>query len=74
VHCHVPVFVDDLGAFSSTQQFIRDVLRLHRQQPISTHLEVETYTWSVLPPQLRAEGMDHAIARELAWVREELAQ
>ena len=74
VHCHVPVFVDDLGAFSSTQQFIRDVLRLHRQQPISTHLEVETYTWSVLPPQLRAEGMDHAIARELAWVRDELAQ
>ncbi len=74
VHCHVPVFVDDLGAFSSTQPFIRDVLRLHRRQPISTHLEVETYTWNVLPPQLRAEGMDHAIARELAWVRDELAQ
>ena len=74
VHCHVPVFVDDLGAFSSTQSFIREVLRLHRRQPISTHLEVETYTWNVLPPQLRAEGMDHAIARELAWVRDELAQ
>lgn len=72
VHCHVPVFVDDLGAFSSTQPFIRDVLRLQKRQPISTHLEVETYTWNVLPPQLRAEGMDHAIARELAWVREEL--
>jgi sugar phosphate isomerase/epimerase len=72
VHCHVPVFVDDLGAFSSTQAFIRDVLRLQRRQAISTHLEVETYTWNVLPPQLRAEGMDHAIARELAWVREEL--
>jgi sugar phosphate isomerase/epimerase len=74
VHCHVPVFVDDLGLFSSTQAFVRDVLRLHRLQPISSHLEVETYTWSVLPAQLRAEGMDHAIARELAWVREELAQ
>jgi hypothetical protein len=74
VHCHVPVFVDDLGPFSSTQAFIRDVLRLHRAQAVSTHLEVETYTWSVLPEQLRAEGMDHAIARELAWVREELAQ
>ena len=74
VHCHVPVFVDDLGEFSSTQQFIRDVLRRHRYQPISTHLEVETYTWSVLPPQLRAEGVDHAIARELAWVRDELRQ
>ena len=29
MHCHVPVFVDDLGAFSSTQPFIREVLRLH---------------------------------------------
>jgi len=74
VHCHVPVFVDDLGPFSSTQTFIRDVLRLHRAQPISTHLEVETYTWSVLPAHLRADGMDHAIARELAWVREELTR
>ena len=73
VHCHVPVFLDDMGAFSSTQSFIRDVLRLHRGRPISTHLEVETYTWSVLPPHLRAESMDHAIARELAWVRDELA-
>lgn len=73
VHCHVPVFLDDMGAFSSTQAFIRDVLRLHRGQPVSTHLEVETYTWGVLPPHLRAESMDHAIARELAWVRDELA-
>jgi len=74
VHCHVPVFVDDLGDFSSTQKFIRDVLRLHRERPVSTHLEVETYTWDVLPPQLRAAGVDHAIARELAWVRDELAR
>ena len=74
VHCHVPVFVDDLGHFSSTQAFIREVLLLHRKRPVSTHLEVETYTWSVLPAPLRADGMDHAIARELAWVREELTQ
>lgn len=73
VHCHVPVFLDDLGDFSSTQAFIRDVLRLHNQAPVSDHLEVETYTWSVLPEHLRAGGMDQAIARELTWVREELS-
>ena len=73
VHCHVPVFLDDLGDFSSTQAFIRDVLRLHSQAPISDHLEVETYTWNVLPEHLRAGGMDQAIARELTWVREELS-
>jgi sugar phosphate isomerase/epimerase len=73
VHCHVPVFLDDLGYFSSTQAFIRDVLRLHNQAPVSDHLEVETYTWNVLPEHLRAGGMDQAIARELTWVREELS-
>jgi sugar phosphate isomerase/epimerase len=73
VHCHVPVFVDDMGAFSSTQRFVSEVLRLHRDQPISSNLEVETYTWGVLPPHLRTVDIDRAIARELTWVRDELA-
>jgi hypothetical protein len=50
------VFLDDLGDFSSTQAFIRDVLRLHNQTPVSDHLEVETYTWNVLPEHLRTGG------------------
>jgi len=73
VHCHVPVFIDDMGPFSSTQAFIREILQLHRAQPVSTHLEVETYTWGVLPPHLRTSAIDKAIAREIAWVRDELA-
>jgi sugar phosphate isomerase/epimerase len=72
VHCHVPIFIDDLGAFSSTQQFVGEVLRHQRRKPISTHLEVETYTWGVLPPQARTASMDEAIAREIAWTREQL--
>lgn len=73
VHFHVPVFLDDLGAFSSTSFFIRKVLDRHRVDPISPHLEVETYTWNVLPAHLQAGGMEQAIARELNWVKEELA-
>ncbi len=73
VHCHVPIFMDDLGSFSSTRAFISDVLGIHRKQRISPHLEVETYTWNVLPEHLRAGGMEQAIARELNWVRETLA-
>ena len=73
VHCHVPIFMDNLGAFSSTRSFISDVLGLHRLHPVSAHLEVETYTWNVLPEHLRAGGMELAIARELNWVKEVLA-
>ena len=72
VHFHVPIFLDELGEFSSTSFFIRKVLERHRRQPVSAHLEVETYTWNVLPPHLQAGGMEQAIARELNWVREEL--
>jgi sugar phosphate isomerase/epimerase len=74
VHFHVPIFLDRLEAFSSTRSFIEQVLALHRQRPLSRHLEVETYTWNVLPEALRAGGVEHAIARELNWVRAELAQ
>jgi sugar phosphate isomerase/epimerase len=72
VHCHVPVFLDDLGQFASTQNFIRDALAAHRARPVTAHLEAETYTWSVLPERYRGSSMDHAIARELSWLREHL--
>ena len=72
VHCHVPIFMDDLGAFSSTQSFISEVLDIHRRRPVSGHLEVETYTWNALPEHLRAGGMEQAIARELNWVKDAL--
>ena len=73
VHFHVPVYVEDLGGFSSTQSFVRAALALHRQRTRSPHLEVETYTWSVLPPRARDVAIDEAIARELLWVQKELA-
>ena len=72
VHFHVPIFLDRLGPFSSTQSFIREVLAIQREHPVSAHLEVETYTWGVLPEPFRSGKVDAAIARELAWVRTEL--
>jgi sugar phosphate isomerase/epimerase len=72
VHFHVPIFLDRLAPFASTQPFIREVLALHRASPVSAHLEVETYTWDVLPESFRSGSVDEAVARELAWVRAEL--
>lgn len=73
VHFHVPVFLAALEGFASTQSFVRDVLARQRQLPCTPHLEVETYTWSVLPEQHRTMDVADAIARELDWVRGELA-
>ncbi|MBN9246585.1 MAG: metabolite traffic protein EboE [Hyphomicrobium sp.] len=72
VHCHVPVFLDRFDGLQSTQATLREVLGLCRERPVSPHLEVETYTWSVLPPSLRHGDLAGDIVRELKWVRSEL--
>lgn len=72
VHFHVPVFLEHLPDFGTTQAFLGEILALHRACPISPHLEVETYTWDVLPKELGAGPVDEAIVRELNWVRSRL--
>jgi hypothetical protein len=74
VHFHVPIFLERFGALESTQAFLREVLRMHAARPWSAHLEVETYTWDVLPPELRGEDVTDAIARELRFVLRELGE
>jgi sugar phosphate isomerase/epimerase len=74
VHFHVPVFLEQMTHFGTTQAFLAEILRLHRAEPISAHLEVETYTWDVLPESYRKVDLSSAIARELTWVKGQLLQ
>jgi sugar phosphate isomerase/epimerase len=73
VHFHVPLYRAELGAFNNTQPFLARVLERQSQSPVSAQLEVETYTWDVLPPEQRVGGVVASIARELAWVEARLA-
>lgn len=70
-HFHVPVFAKDLGLLKSTQDDIIEVLKIQKNKPFSTHLEVETYTWEVLPEALKIP-ITNSIIRELNWVKEQL--
>jgi sugar phosphate isomerase/epimerase len=75
IHCHVPLFRESLGPFRSTQAYLGELLdTLKRAAPPSAHLEVETYTWDVLPEQYRREDIVDAVARELRWVTGRLTQ
>ncbi|MEU6602559.1 metabolite traffic protein EboE [Streptomyces flaveolus] len=71
-HFHVPVFLDDLGPFRTTRFAIEQALDAHLAEPQSTHLEIETYTWDVLPARLKSGGIDDYVVRELEWVRNRL--
>ncbi|WP_343524185.1 metabolite traffic protein EboE [Pedobacter sp.] len=72
-HFHVPIFVEDMGLIQSTQSDIAEVLNLQKESPFTAHLEVETYTWEVLPTALKAP-LNDSIIRELAWVKTLLEQ
>jgi hypothetical protein len=72
VHCHVPIFLPTAGSFQSTQDTLRSALACLRNGFVAPHLEVETYTWDVLPAALRQGGRADAIAREMNWVLQEL--
>jgi hypothetical protein len=72
VHFHIPVFLDDLGAFHSTRFAIGDALAVHRETPLSAQLEIETYTWDVLPESLKTGDIVEYVCRELEWVRDQL--
>ena len=72
IHCHVPVFLADLGEISSTRSDLVATLAALRQRTRSSHLEVETYTWDVLPDNVRTGSKSADIAREIAFCRQEL--
>ncbi|WP_198403944.1 metabolite traffic protein EboE [Chromobacterium violaceum] len=74
VHCHVPLFwqAPPEAGLASTRDSLDAVLAMLSRQPVSAHLEVETYTWDVLPPQLREIPKAQAIALELHAVLKEL--
>ncbi len=66
-HFHVPVFTGNFGLLQSTQNDILEILSLQKRKPFTRHLEVETYTWEVLPDELKMSLPD-SIEREMRWV------
>jgi sugar phosphate isomerase/epimerase len=72
VHFHVPIFLRELGVFESTQADLLPLLAELATVSDCPHLEVETYTWDVLPEEFRNVSIEDAIARELRFVQDTL--
>jgi hypothetical protein len=70
-HFHVPIFVEQFEMLHSTQDHILKVLNILREKNITHHLEIETYTWEVLPGSLKKE-LGSSIIRELEWLKKRL--
>ena len=71
IHFHVPLFTAEYDGFASTQDYVRQVMNTVLRTNATRHLEIETYTWDVLPARLKRD-LDDSIAREYDWVLNEL--
>lgn len=65
VHFHVPIFWEGNDRLGTTRQYIHEVLPLVD----GMLLEIETYTWQVLPPDLQVGGVTEFIIREILWLK-----
>jgi sugar phosphate isomerase/epimerase len=69
VHFHVPIFLETIATFVTTQPYLASLIDVLKREDVCPYLEVETYTWDVLPPEHRTSDVCTAIARELTWAR-----
>ncbi len=73
IHFHVPLHSPDGDWFASTRDHIGGVLDLLRADPaLCSHLEMETYTWEVLPGDLKNRDVVDQLVGEYEWTLAEL--
>ncbi len=73
VHFHVPVDAERIGPLGTTRPALRQALAAVAGLSYAPHLEVETYTWEVLPGADKPD-LVQGLVRELRATRELLAE
>ncbi|MFM1836878.1 MAG: hypothetical protein RJA04_1566, partial [Bacteroidota bacterium] len=73
VHFHVPLFLDSYGLLNSTQAEISETLSYHQSYNVTRMMEIETYTWGVLPAEYQ-ENIETSVAREITYIQELLCK
>ena len=73
VHFHVPLHALPEMNFGDTKDHLCGVLDVLAAEPgLCQHLEMETYTWGVLPEELRTADVADQLQKEYAWCLAEL--
>lgn len=68
VHFHIPLYSSPREPLGSTQEHAAQAIGFLKSHPgFCTHVEIETYTWGVLPQDLQIP-IEEQIAREYDWV------
>lgn len=75
IHFHIPLHSRPTDIFDHTGDHLLGVLDLLATDPgLCTHLEMETYTWEVLPPELKNRSVVDQLVAEYAWTLARLGE
>jgi hypothetical protein len=73
IHFHVPLHASPGGDMGDTRLHVIDTLFwLSKNQNACKHLEMETYTWEVLPEKLQAGTVVEQVGKEYQWTLEQM--
>ncbi len=68
IHFHVPLHAATVPPFENTNDHLLGTLDWLANNPAAcSHLEMETYTWEVLPPELKSQKVADQLAAEYVW-------
>jgi hypothetical protein len=75
IHFHVPLHAPAAPPFENTKDHLLGVLDLLAENPgLCSHLEMETYTWEVLPAELKSHDVAGQLAAEYNWTLARLGE
>jgi hypothetical protein len=75
VHFHIPLHARPTGEFRDTSDHVLGAMDWLAAHPgACQHIEMETYTWEVLPENLRTVAVEDQLVKEYDWTLAEMRQ
>ena len=74
IHFHIPLHHRPTPIFGNTADHILGVLDAMQAQPLTAHVEMETYTWEVMPAEMKQRNVVDQLAAEYDWALQHLAR
>lgn len=75
IHFHIPLHSPPTALFGNTVDHLLGTLNLLAANPaLCSHLEMETYTWEVLPPELKNREVVEQLVAEYEWTLQRLRE
>jgi len=75
IHFHVPLHCAPTPLFSTTADHLLGLMDALAAEPsLCSHIEMETYTWEVMPPEMKNRSVVDQLVAEYEWTLKELRQ